>query len=171
MCAALFACTAYAQKVFISGKEGNRPLVWSDFSGKADYRSPYDALTYWTATIAPLSLTPENDSVTVFNLPVILRFENAGCWVKPGRQTSAALSHEQDHFNVGILCMRELITLFEGRKLSAKDFNTGLQELFNTTLNKYKDLSSQYDKETNHGLIKAQQLKWHQFFQDKLSGK
>lgn len=49
-------------------------------------------------------------------------------------------------------------------------FQSELQELFRTQVQKYKDMEAKYDQETSHGKNKEQQPKWNTFFQQQLNG-
>lgn len=171
ICAVLLICTAYSQKVIISGKEGSRPLKWADFTGDPDNSSSFFANTYWQIATQAADIKPAGDSVLVGKFLVTLQLDPVHSWVKAGRQTDELLAHEQGHFDAGILCMRECISLCEGKKFSKKNFNKELQTIFDRTFKKYTDLGKQYDDETDHSKNKEQQLKWHQFFEEKLAGK
>ncbi len=158
-----------AQKIIISGKEGNRPLVWSDFTGKADESSSYFALTYWNIKYNLSDVQFNGESVVIGKFEVVLELNSKNSWLKKGKASDALLEHEQGHFNTGILCMRELIRKVKDATFTKKNMNEKLQALFNDTLKKYHDMGERYDDESDHSMNLTQQAKWNNYFKEQLA--
>jgi hypothetical protein len=168
----LFSITnAFAQKVIISGKEGNRPLVWEDFTGKPDESSPHFAMTYWSISYKMANIQFSGDVATISGFEVVLELNAKGSWLKKGKGTAELLVHEQMHFNTGLLCMKELLRREKeiAPQLTRKNFNEKLQKLFDDVLKKYTAMGEKYDNETDHSKNIDQQLKWNQFFKEQLA--
>src|SRR5690349_20146346 len=107
----VFSFSANSQNIIIGGKETSRPLVWKDFSGTPDNSSPFFALTGWNLKFRYQSVEFNGNDAQLTRFQVQLELDPVNSWVKPGKETDYLLSHEQLHFNMGILCMREIIAL------------------------------------------------------------
>lgn len=167
--AVFFVQGLQAQKVLIGDKEGNRPLVWSDFTGKPDESSSYNALTFWSIKYNVSNVQFKGDEMTIGKFEVILTFSSNNSWLKKGKGTDALLEHEQGHFNTGILCMNELLKKVKETTFTKKNINEKLQAIFNDTLKKYHELGLLYDEESNHSINVEQQAKWNKFFKQQLA--
>lgn len=101
---------------------------------------------------------------------MIIKLELNGnkSWVKKGRETENLLTHEQGHFDIGLLCLFELIQTFDSTKFVRSDLPTKHRVLFQTTLEKYQALSLRYDAETNHSKNLGVQIKWNHFLNNEL---
>ena len=165
----LFSLLGYSQKIFISGKEGNRKLVWSDFSGNVSRSSPFAALTHYDYHYKIENVKVEKGIVKSSDFIVTLEFNPDKSWVKDGKQTDELLKHEQGHFDIAIVCVKELVAMYKKRTLTAFDFNESVKELTKETFQKYKELEAQYDEETDHSKNKEQQLKWNDFIAKQLA--
>ena len=151
---------SYGQKIIISGKETSRPLVWKDFSGTPDNNSPFYALTWWNLRFRYESVEYNGNNAQLTGFQVQLELDPEKSWVKSGKETDYLLAHEQLHFNMGILCMREIIAAVNSATLKKNDYNEAIRNLFSAIMTKYKAMGNKYDEETNHGANKEQQEKW-----------
>ena len=158
-----------AQKIFINGTEGNRPLVWEDFSGKPDKSSTFFANTNWGLKYTIASKRDGATGKVTGKLEVVLSLNSNESWVKKGKETDELLKHEQGHFNTGILCMKELLNRSEIIKEMNEEGMQKLQTLFLEILTKYKKMDVEYDEATNHSINKAEQAKWDQFYANELN--
>src|SRR3954463_7243717 len=158
-----FSLFANSQKIFISGKEILRPLVWQDFRGTPDNSSPFYALTWWTIKYKYDRVEFNGNDANLIGFEVQLELDPLKSWVKPGKQTDLLLQHEQQHFNVGMLCMHELIADINMARLKKDDYNNVVHNLFGAMMTKYKAMDIKYDEETHHGTIREQQEKWNEF--------
>ena len=91
-------------------------------------------------------------------------------WAIKDEVSDELLVHEQGHFNIGILCIREIMEKFKQTKFTKSNFSQLLSNLFKSTTNKYSELTLNYDKETDHSKNKVQQAKWNKFFTEELKG-
>jgi hypothetical protein len=163
-----FSC---AQKIIISGKEGNRPLVWEDFSGKTDEGSEHFAMTYWTISYKMSNIQFDGDVAIIKGFEAVLELNAKGSWLKKGKGTDDLLVHEQMHFNTGLLCLKELLQKEKeiAPLLTRKNFAPKLQSMFEEVLKKYTALGEKYDAETDHSKNIDQQKKWNEFFKEQLA--
>ncbi|MFL5773840.1 MAG: DUF922 domain-containing protein [Flavisolibacter sp.] len=164
-----FTLIANCQKIIISGKETSRPLVWQDFSGTPDNSSPFYALTWWTIKYKYDRVEFTGNDATLIGFEVQLELNPSKSWVKTDKQTDMLLQHEQQHFNIGILCMRELIADINMARLKKDDYNDVVRNLFQAMMTRYKAMDIKYDEETNHGAIREQQEKWNEFISKELA--
>ncbi len=158
-----------AQKIFINGTEGNRPLVWEDFLGKPDKSSIFFANTNWGLKYTIASKRDGATGKVIGKLEVVLSLNSNESWVKKGKEADELLKHEQGHFNTGILCMKELLNRSEIIKEMNEANMQKLQSLFQEVLTKYKKMDVEYDEATNHSINKPQQEKWNLFYANELN--
>jgi hypothetical protein len=164
----VFYVKANGQKIIIDGKETNRKLAWSDFTGKPDPNSSFFAYTWWKLSYSYSGTEPDADSVRVKNFDAKLQLDKEKSWVKKGRETDELLVHEQGHFNVGILCVREMVATMNAKRFPREGLQAAIQSTFNEVLQKYKAMGQQYDSETQHGNNKEVQEQWNSFFKERL---
>ncbi len=82
-----------AQTIIISGKTGNRPLTWDDFTGKPDMQSPFSANTWWNLKYSISGMSFNGDSVSMKGFSITLELNAEQSWVKNGEKTDALLKH------------------------------------------------------------------------------
>ncbi len=155
-----------AQKVIISGKEGNRPLVWSDFQGRSDESNPFFALTHWNINYKPSDIRVSGENVTVGSFDVTVELDRKESWVKKGKETDELLEHEQGHFNIGLLCMKELLTKEKEASFTKSNLSSKMQSIFSDVMKKYHDMDDKYDSETDHSKNKPEQKRWNEFLKE-----
>lgn len=166
----LLSCfPATAQQVIISGEEGNRPLKWSDFTGRPDQSSPHSAQCYWNIRWQYGGTEKKDGKTIVKDFKVILELDPKKTWRKKGKETDELLQHEQGHFNNGLLCQKELLERVNTNQFSTANANAEIQQLVNEVLKKYQQQENTYDKETDHSKNKEGQQKWDLFFEKALS--
>ncbi|MEO5941926.1 MAG: hypothetical protein ABIP30_03110 [Ferruginibacter sp.] len=152
-----------AQQITIGGKVGNRPLVWSDFTGTPDQSSLYYANTFWNINYGYSDEDFKGNNVTIKDLAVNLQFVNDKSWKKEDKVSDALLKHEQGHFDIAILCQLEIISLVKNASLHKDDYKAQIKNIFRGSLQKYTALEDKYDVETSHSMNKDQQEEWNKF--------
>lgn len=160
---------SHAQDIFINGKNGNRLLSWNDFKGEPDNNSSHDALTYWNINYGFKNITLKGDTVKIGSFSVTLSFDENKSWIKPLKQTDRLLKHEQGHFNLGLICQREIISALNNTVFFKTTFQEKIQTVFSAILDKYHSLGLQYDKETEHSRNQQSQDTWNIFFANELN--
>lgn len=160
---------AFAQDIFIGGVNKNRPLQWSDFRGTPDNNSGHEAFTVWNVTYNLSGISLKGDTIRVGKFLVKLEFDENQSWVKPGKQTGLLLKHEQGHFDLGLICQREIIRQLNSTVFFKADFQQKIQSIFSSILEKYHQLGLKYDAETNHSTNQAAQDTWNLFFTAELN--
>jgi hypothetical protein len=164
----LFAIHTRAQKIIINGQEGNRKLTWDDFTGKPDKSDPFMAYTHWNISQKMDNIRVMGDSVTIGSMEVTLELDPKKSWAKKGNLSDELLVHEQGHFDLGLMCQREILTLLKQAKFTKTNLSYTVQNIINSQLVKYDGLMKKYDQETNHSANKEQQKKWNLLFAEAL---
>ena len=157
-----------SQKIIIKGQETKRKLTWPDFTGNPDQHSSLLAYTYYNLRYRYGNVRFIEDSAIVVGYEVTLELDPQKSWAKVDKLTDELLVHEQGHFNIGRLCMNEILAVFEETRFKKSDFKIKLQDIFTQAMSKYRNMTLQYDEETSHYQNKEQQLKWNQFFSEQL---
>jgi len=158
------AIDIYSQKMMIGNEVTNRPLTWDDFKGTPDANSPHYAVTYWGMIYQLNGIRTYGDSVHIDELMVELRMDTKKSWCKKEFVTDDLLKHEQGHFDIGKLCLKEFLTLYHNTTFHKKDMDATMKNIFYTTMHKYDELGVQYDRETDHSQQKEAQQHWNTFF-------
>lgn len=158
----------FAQKIVINGAETNRKLTWSDYTGAVDNSVPFIAYTGYLITTKTEGIKTLGDSIVIEKFEVTLKLDSIKSWAKKDKVTDELLIHEQGHFNIGILCMREILQVYKQTKFTKSNFNATIQNIFDVTLKKYNEMGVKYDEETEHFNNKKQQEKWNLFFAENL---
>ncbi len=155
---------AYAQDIIISGNHENRLLSWDDFKGRPDQNSSHDAYTFWNINYGLKGMTLKGDTVKISSFSVTLSLDENQSWIKPQKQTDRLLKHEQGHFDIALICQREMIRQLNSTVFFKDGLQEKIQTLFSSILNKYHVLGQQYDKETDHSRNQQSQDNWNAFF-------
>jgi Bacterial protein of unknown function (DUF922) len=159
---------AFCQEVIINGTDKNRPLTWDDFTGKPDKGSPHDANTYWKLNYSYQGVTFKGDTAKLTGFQVKLELDKTLSWIKDGKETANLLKHEQGHFNIGLLCQKKIIKLFNNTVFFRSDFQNKVQTIFKTAFDEYTMIGRKYDEETDHSKNRESQEKWNDFFAKEL---
>ena len=162
---------SFCQKILVNGEESNGKLAWSDFTGKVDKSSSFNAFTAYKFNTKTESVKFVGDSAKIIGFQVFLELDQKNSWAKKDKVTDDLLIHEQGHFNLGILSVREIMAKFKEAKFTKSNYNTLLQNIVNDVSKKYNELGIKYDAETNHSKDAEQQKKWNTFFLENLQSK
>lgn len=134
-----------------------QPLKWSDFSGKIDAASEYDA---WTWSGFNYTYTWEvADGGPIVECDVYAFFDPAQSWVKKDKMSDELLRHEQVHFNISELHARLFKEKVDSYPFSM-EVESEIQQFYDMTFERLLDMQMQYDDETDHGKIKDEQERW-----------
>lgn len=133
-------------------------LKWDDFKGKADDTSPYSAQSNCMFTFR---VTPQyQDATLMLHLQIYPCFTKKSSWVKADKKEPGLLAHEQLHFDICELYIRQLRKAVMNAKLSLFNSDKEIRDLFDKAWQDYQLAQQLYDMETQHGLIPHEQLRW-----------
>ena len=130
--------------------------------------SSFSAYTAYKTNYRTENVQVFGDAVSVGKFEVTLEFDAKNSWAKQDRLSDELLVHEQGHFDIGMLFVKELLAKFKNAKLTKANFNSVLQNIMTETSKKYNAMGIDYDNETDHSKNKEQQLKWNMFFEESL---
>ena len=158
----------FSQDIIINGVNKNRPLSWDDFKAEPDRGSSHDAYTFWNITYNINGISFKGDTAKIDKFSVTLQLDEKFSWTKPEKQTNSLLKHEQGHFDIGLICQREIIRQLSSAVFLKADFQNKIQTIFSSVLEKYHLLGLKYDEETDHSKNQAAQDSWNIFFASEL---
>ncbi len=129
----------------LPGKEiRNRNIEWSDFSGKIDQTSQWDAVTNWITLYSFAPPTFDGDQARV-KITVRL-FLKADSWTKPNKQTDRLLEHERGHFNIGRICANEIESTINSMNFDRNNYHKQIDEVYWKIIEKYKEIKEEYER-------------------------
>jgi len=137
--------------------EEETKLKWSDFKGKANKMSNYEALTY--AGIEFQVGYQGND----YQISIVSTFDKKSSWTKE-KKDAELLQHEQLHFDITELYARKFrrIILEKNFKTTGKDLIKEIQKINKEIGGELKAMQNQYDKQSNHSNNKKMQKYWEE---------
>ena len=143
----------------------NRPLVWKDFKGPANNKSSYNA-----ETTSGISIKAEQLSQNEIRVNIATYFDPKKSWKQKKSISDNLLRHEQNHFDISEVYSRLLIKKLSGLEMnSLKTISNIIKKEYLQTNKEVKNISQEYDKETNHGKNKEQQEIWNNKVENLLS--
>jgi predicted secreted Zn-dependent protease len=141
-----------------------RPLVLADFQGRPRPNEAHAALT--SATVVAQVACKSNK----FTGSVQAAFDPTRSWVRdPATITAKLLRHEQLHFDIAEVYARRLRQKLTGTQIPCAQLGTMFERLSNGIYADWEKAEDQYDRDTNHGLIPAQQQAWEARVQQQLA--
>jgi hypothetical protein len=153
-----------AQQIYIGDEETDRKLKWSDFRGPVDQSSPHYAMTTWLMEYSMDEIRTYGDSVHIGKLVVKVKMEPNKSWCIQNKTTDELLKHEQGHFDIAILCMKEFMSIYRQTTFHRSDLDRKMKKIFSDMMNKYHQLGIDYDRETEHSQNTEAQKHWNLFF-------
>jgi hypothetical protein len=164
----IIACTVFAQKTIINGKDGNRSLEWTDFPGKPDNSSSYAAETSWNLRYLFDKVSFNGDTAVLYGFYTIVELDPKS-WVKADKKNEYLLMHEQGHFSLARICMLEMHKAINTSTFFKNNYKEKIRETARGIVEKYRGLNIKYDLETDHSKKKEQQAIWDAFIKNLLS--
>jgi len=162
----------------------NRKLTWDDFQGYA-FASPYYAFTKWYVPFE-YSWESSNEKGCYYKFSKIsatANFEKSKSWVKKGQEADWLLNHEQGHFDIAQIFVKEFNERVQS-ELMGKEFScpsgtnnsnminnqamNRVQNIFGQEHQKALQMESHYDTETNYGNNNSKQIEWDKKIQSLL---
>lgn len=156
-------------EIIVSGKPSNGILKWSDFTGPPDTKSKFYATTYYNSTYNYWYNRLGNGVVQVYRIDIVLYLDPEKSWSKRQFQTAALLKHEQGHFDIGILSVREMKNGILNHTFYESTIAEDIQNYVNQINQKYAEYHKEYDRQTNHFLNVAAQAEWNKYFKETLA--
>lgn len=135
-------------------------LEWDDFAGVPPDGGRAAAVT--VSGFGYLANVNTRAGSGAIDIKVYCYFHKNKSWVKPGRNTSYILRHEQHHFDISYIAA----SLF-AEKLKHADFTAGnydqlLSQLYDESTAVMNKLQDDYDGETKNGQLRDVQAQWNE---------
>ena len=143
-----------------------RPLMWTDFKGSI----PQNAANS-TAAETSCGIGIETNTVTSQNDPKVYvynTFHTSSSWVRTGYNTVDILEHEQGHWNICELYTRKMRIRFATAGIDLRNLKAVVGKIYSETQREYSARQEQYERETQHGIIREQQMHWTEMINNEL---
>ena len=141
----------------------NRTLLWGDFLGHAAKSiNPNVAAATQPAIYAVVDSVAEhpNNRITI-KFRIKCAFQSAS-WVREslGDHSDYILNHEQDHYDIALIFANKLQADLCSRDYSMDNYFKEIESIYIPLMQKYDKTEDDYDKESDHSLIKENQALW-----------
>lgn len=145
-----------------------RKLRWEDFRGRPEANSEWIAMTYSGIKLKyAYSGSLGKYKVRVVIYPYMDPWKS---WHLPQALNDSVLSHEQRHFDItAIVACRLADTIRKITPGGLQDFVDAIQSLQQKAMLDTDSIQQQYDRETAHGTLPAEQRRWEQKIDSLLS--
>lgn len=141
-------------------------LKWSDFKGPVDVNSDAVAVTASGITFS-FSLKQTNDRYVGFDSNVEAHFYPNKSWYIKESGNAHVLAHEQLHFDITELNVRQLRYAIAQLKVS-EQIKEELQALHQKANENLAKMQHAYDTQTQNSINKEAQAGWAQFVKEEL---
>ena len=154
-------------------------VVWRDFTARVPSSAGAGAAAFVSTSFAintPWNYV-SNGGVRVYKIVSVacsVSLNRARMWARTTGRTDALLRHEQGHFDISALLIRqadqEMTALLPNRYDSEEEINDAMSAVRTPLLNLIAQLQSSatvdgsYDVSTNHGLDTGTQSQWNRAF-------
>jgi len=144
-------------------------LNWDDFLAEAPNRNSFAAFTYTLINMEYSATITEGKVIPSFK--IYAAFNRRRSWVKNQKEarTPEILAHEQAHFDISEITARRLRKALLTETYSRKSLEQKINSIYQVTVQAGDEMQALYDQESDHGLNKAQQLKWSNRVKNELS--
>jgi hypothetical protein len=144
-----------------------QPLVWKDFKGLPQQKGMAIAETASGFGFNAGFKMINNKGTLKVN--IFCYFDKTKSWVKPGSQSNYALQHEQNHFTISYIATNYFYQQLKIATFTRSNYNQLLNEIYNASIQKLREMQNQYDSETRNGINKEQQAKWNKKINEQLN--
>jgi predicted secreted Zn-dependent protease len=102
-----------------------------------------------------------NGNVEIVDVNTTISVSRQRSWVLNDRKTDWLLNHEQGHFDITALGMRDLYNqLISLSAPSVAELNSQASQMQSAIQSRIDDTNRTYDSQTNHGSNTAEQARW-----------
>lgn len=84
-------------------------------------------------------------------------FDRSKSWMRPELANAYYLSHEQRHFDIAYLATQRFMTSLREAKFSPDNYGDLVERLYNQAVEWMRQMQTDYDARTNHGIWKDKQ--------------
>lgn len=138
----------------------NRKLTWEDYKAAPDTTGTFAAST---TTYLTVDYTFTQDE---FAFKIHSDFSKTHSWGL--NKTAYILQHEQGHFDIAEIFARKLYKCIKEYRYNKKTCREDLSKIYDSIVNEKSQMQEDYDRETNHSIIKQKQKEWLKKIDDML---
>lgn len=84
-------------------------------------------------------------------------FDRSKSWMRADQANAYYLSHEQRHFDIAFLATQHFMSALRKAKFTAENYSELVETLYNSSVVWMRQMQSDYDAKTNHGIWKDKQ--------------
>lgn len=137
----------------------SRKLTWPDFKGTPG--SPADALAITSSGLGYLATMQSMNGKTAIDINVYCYFSKQSSWVRKGRESDYALTHEQHHFDVTYIITNSFIQKLKEAKYTRNNYGNQVEKIYNECCRQLEKMQNEYDGQTKNGQLKNIQAEWN----------
>jgi hypothetical protein len=159
----IFLCLlkpATSEDVTISWSDSTK-LSWSDFKGAVDLNTDAVAVTASGITFS-FSVSQSNGKFVDFNADAQAHFYPEKSWYNKAKGDNHILAHEQLHFDITELHVRQLRFNISRVKVS-QNIKQDLRDVHEQANKNLAVMQNDYDTQTDNSINKGQQATWSKF--------
>ncbi len=145
-----------------------KKLTYSNFQGRSKKFTKWGAETASGLYLETKALTIDNK--TFLKLKIGSAFYKKPSWFKKDQKNAYVLDHEQLHFDVTSYITCEFIKAVEAYPFTPEHYMKELDNLYKEYNKRRDKMQSDYDGQTDHGLIKEKQTEWRVKINELLAG-
>ena len=142
-------------------------LKWPDFKGKPGL--PEEALAVTSSGFGYMATMQYRNGKTNIGISVFCYFSKKSSWVRAGKESDYALTHEQHHFDVTYIVTNSFIEKLKATKFTANNYGQLLEKLYAESCRELEKMQNDYDGQTKNGQLKNIQARWNEKIEKKLS--
>jgi hypothetical protein len=143
------------------GYKPGQKIAWTDFKGTVPAGASAVANSAVGFKFAAAITVNETDDVNL-TITAASYFVKSRSWVKQEDKNDYILRHEQLHFDIARLAADRFRQIITTKKMTENEFNNVFNAVYKQVWSEYQAEQAQYDKETNHSILKAEQARWEE---------
>jgi hypothetical protein len=147
-------------EVTISWSDAKK-LTWSDFKGQVEQNTDAVAVTASGITFS-FSVSQSNEKIIDFNAEVEAHFYPDKSWYLKDKGDDHILAHEQLHFDITELHVRQLRYNISRLKIS-NNIKQDLRDVHEQANKNLAVMQNAYDTQSDNSINKTQQAVWSKF--------
>ncbi len=144
----------------------SKPVTWADFQGKPDMTSNAGAVTA-SGYAYKASMAIDKYELNI-NINVYTYFVRSLSWKKDFINDDYHLQHEQHHFDITMLGAKKFADKLLNARFTMSNYKYLIGKIFDECYEENVALQQQYDRETEHSIIKTEQYAWNNKIQKEI---
>ncbi|MGG5207389.1 DUF922 domain-containing protein [Chryseobacterium sp. MIQD13] len=164
LCFFLFINTLFGQKII--WKEDHK-LVWDNFKSAVRTKNNSDVIAY-THCGWEYSVVKSSNPKSPVKIEIAAIFNEDRSWKDVKRTNDYILLHEQKHFDIAELFVRQFRKEIAENIKTSGDYDKKFKAVYSKISNDYENFQISYDKVTEHGMNKEKQAEYNTLIAEEL---